>query len=114
MVETFQAPTTAGPIEQIEAIVRGIVEEQRLTPGAALAVSVNGRLAIDLVTGYADTQRARLLDHDARFPLFSGSKPFGAVALWQLALTFEGADHRWSKHPERSPLPVRPARTRSS
>jgi CubicO group peptidase (beta-lactamase class C family) len=84
MVETFQPPTTASPIELIEATVRGIVEAQRLTPGAALAVVANGRLAIDLVTGYADTQRARLLDLDARFPLFSGSKPFGAVALWQL------------------------------
>jgi len=89
MVETSRALAVAGPAGQdatelIEATVRGIVAEQRLTPGAALAVYANGRLAIDLVTGYADTQRARLLDHDARFPLFSGSKPFGAVALWQL------------------------------
>jgi CubicO group peptidase (beta-lactamase class C family) len=89
MAGTPQKPVVFDPagqdaIDRIEAIVRGVVDEQRLTPGAALAVYANGRLAIDLVTGYADTQRARLLDHDARFPLFSGSKPFGAVALWQL------------------------------
>ena len=64
MVETSRALAVAGPagqdaIELIEATMRGIVAEQRLTPGAALAVVANGRLAIDLLTGYADTQRAR-------------------------------------------------------
>jgi CubicO group peptidase (beta-lactamase class C family) len=77
-------PITLDSIEAIETIVRGVVGEQRLTPGAALAVYANGQLALDLVIGYADTQRARLVDRDTRFPLFSGSKPIGAVALWQL------------------------------
>lgn len=89
MVETCRTSVIAGPagrdaIGQIEAMVRDIVGAQRLTPGAALAVFANGRIALDLAIGYADTQRPRLLDHEARFPLFSGSKPFGAVALWQL------------------------------
>jgi CubicO group peptidase (beta-lactamase class C family) len=89
MVETSPKPVVTGAvgldaIAAIEAVVRGVVAEQRLTPGAAMAVSANGQLAIDLVTGYADTQRVKLLDRDSRFPLFSGSKPFGSVALWQL------------------------------
>jgi CubicO group peptidase (beta-lactamase class C family) len=55
----------------------------RLFPGAALAVYRNGRLALDLVGGYADTQRGEAVGPDSLFPLFSGSKPFAAVALWQ-------------------------------
>jgi CubicO group peptidase (beta-lactamase class C family) len=77
------SPPDPDAIAAIEAILRAQVTEQRLTPGAALAVYANGRLAIDLVVGYADTQRALMLDATSLFPMFSGSKPLGAVALWQ-------------------------------
>lgn len=77
------SPPDPDAIAAIEAMLRAQVTEQRLTPGSALAVYVNGRLAIDLVVGYADTQRALMLDASSLFPMFSGSKPFGAVALWQ-------------------------------
>jgi CubicO group peptidase (beta-lactamase class C family) len=35
------------------------------------------------VGGYADSQRGELAGSDTLFPLFSGTKPFAAVALWQ-------------------------------
>lgn len=64
-------------------MLREQVNEHRLTPGAALAVYVDGQMALDVVAGYADTQRATLVDPESLFPMFSGSKPLGAVALWQ-------------------------------
>jgi CubicO group peptidase (beta-lactamase class C family) len=70
-------------IADIESMVRAQVSEQRLTPGTALAVALRGEPVIDLVVGYADTQRATMLDAASLFPMFSGSKPLGAVALWQ-------------------------------
>jgi CubicO group peptidase (beta-lactamase class C family) len=70
-------------VEQIEAMLLAQVSQERLSPGAALAVCANGSLVVDLVTGYADTQRATMLDAASLFPMFSGSKPLGAVALWQ-------------------------------
>lgn len=70
-------------IEHIAAMLHGQIAEQRLHPGAALAVYVDGQLAVDLVAGYADTQRALPVDTASIFPMFSGSKPLGAVALWQ-------------------------------
>ena len=33
--------------------------------------------------GYADTQRGEPVGPDTLFPLFSGTKPFASVALWQ-------------------------------
>jgi len=55
----------------------------RLFPGAALAVYCGGRLVLDLVEGFADTQRGEQVAPDTMFPLFSGTKPFAAIALWQ-------------------------------
>ena len=55
----------------------------RLYPGGALAVYRGGRLVLDLAAGYADTQRGEPVTADTLFPLFSGTKPFAAVALWQ-------------------------------
>jgi CubicO group peptidase (beta-lactamase class C family) len=55
----------------------------RLFPGAALAVYRDGDLVLDLGGGYADTQRGELVGPDTLFPIFSGSKPFAAAALWQ-------------------------------
>jgi CubicO group peptidase (beta-lactamase class C family) len=38
---------------------------------------------LDVWGGYADTQRGEEVETDSLFPLFSGTKPFAAVALWQ-------------------------------
>jgi CubicO group peptidase (beta-lactamase class C family) len=67
----------------IEAEFRSQLSVARLFPGAALAVYRHGELALDLVGGYADTQSGEFVDSSSLFPLFSGTKPFGAVALWQ-------------------------------
>src|SRR3954465_4704330 len=55
----------------------------RLFPGASLSVYCRGRLVLDLVGGYADTQRGLAVGHDSLFPLFSRTQPFAAVAIWQ-------------------------------
>jgi CubicO group peptidase (beta-lactamase class C family) len=70
-------------VEAIERIVRAQIDEQRLYPGCALAVYRDGQLALNVVAGYADTQAATLVEPNTLFPLFSGSKPLAAVALWQ-------------------------------
>ena len=67
----------------VERHFREQLSPLRLFPGAALAVYHGGRLVLDLGAGYADTQRGELVGPDTLFPLFSGTKPFGAVALWQ-------------------------------
>lgn len=76
------SPAAQQAVEQIEALLLAQVSQERLYPGAALAVYANGRLVVDLVTGYADTQRALPVDAESLFPMFSGSKPLAAVALW--------------------------------
>jgi CubicO group peptidase (beta-lactamase class C family) len=68
----------------VEEAFRSQISPQRLFPGAALAIYRGGELVLDLVGGYADTQTGSLVQADSLFPLFSGTKPFGAVALWQL------------------------------
>jgi CubicO group peptidase (beta-lactamase class C family) len=78
-----QSPAVQQAVEQIEGMLLAQVSQERLYPGAALAVYANGSLIVDVVTGYADTQRATLVDRESLFPMFSGSKPLGAVALWQ-------------------------------
>ncbi|HKG24952.1 MAG TPA: serine hydrolase domain-containing protein [Thermomicrobiales bacterium] len=45
--------------------------------------SRDGRLVLDLTAGYADTQRGEVVHSETLFPLFSGTKPFAAIALWQ-------------------------------
>jgi CubicO group peptidase (beta-lactamase class C family) len=71
----------------LAAVERGFREQLnplRLFPGAVLAVYHRERLALDLGSGYADTQSGELVGAETLFPLFSGTRPFGAVALWQL------------------------------
>lgn len=67
----------------IEEQFRAQLSPLRLFPGAALAVYLDGRLILDLVGGFADTQRGNPVEPRTLFPLFSGTKPFTAVALWQ-------------------------------
>ena len=68
---------------EVERRFREQLSPLRLFPGAALAVYLDGRLALDLAGGFADTQRGETVGPGTLFPLFSGTKPFAAVALWQ-------------------------------
>ena len=70
-------------LAEVERLFREQLSPLRLFPGAALAVYHHGRLVLDLCGGYADTQRGEPVGADTLFPLFSGTKPFAAVALWQ-------------------------------
>src|SRR5215212_5468617 len=72
-----------GALDEVERLFREQLSPLRLFPGAMLAVYYQGRLVLDLVGGYADTQRGERVGSDSLFPLFSGTKPFAAVALWQ-------------------------------
>jgi len=85
VVTASDVPTTLGAMDYslIEAEFRSQLSVARLFPGAALAVYRHGELALDLVGGYADTQSGEFVRASSLFPLFSGTKPFGAVALWQ-------------------------------
>ena len=85
MVTASEVPTTTSLVDLslIETEFRSQLSVARLFPGAALAVYRNGELALDLVGGYADTQSGEPVHAGSLFPLFSGTKPFGAVALWQ-------------------------------
>jgi CubicO group peptidase (beta-lactamase class C family) len=70
-------------LAEVEARFREQLNPLRLFPGAALAVVQGGRLVLDLAGGFADTQRGETVGPGTLFPLFSGTKPFAAVALWQ-------------------------------
>ena len=72
-----------GALVEVEQRFREQLSPLRLFPGAALAVYLDGRLALDLAGGFADTQRGETVGPGTLFPLFSGTKPFAAVALWQ-------------------------------
>src|SRR5688500_10828207 len=73
----------AGALVEVERRFREQLSPLRLFPGGALAVYRRGRLVLDLVGGYADTQSGTAVDSETLFPLYSGTKPFAAVALWQ-------------------------------
>jgi CubicO group peptidase (beta-lactamase class C family) len=70
-------------LEKVELLFREQLSPMRLFPGSALAVYHGNQKILDLVGGYADTQTGEMVDHQTLFPLFSGSKPLAAVALWQ-------------------------------
>jgi CubicO group peptidase (beta-lactamase class C family) len=81
-------PETDGNLDpvalaEVERQFRAQLSPLRLFPGAALSVYCRGRLVLDLVGGLADTQRGAPVCPETLFPLFSGTKPFAAVALWQ-------------------------------
>jgi CubicO group peptidase (beta-lactamase class C family) len=75
--------TDPGVLCEVERHFRAQLSPLRLYPGATLAVYHREQLVLDLVGGYADTQRGELVDAETLFPLFSGTKPFASVALWQ-------------------------------
>src|SRR4051794_35159035 len=70
-------------LAEVEHLFQPQLSPLRLFPGASLSVYCRGRLVLDLVGGYADTQRGLAVGRDSLFPLFSGTKPFAAVAIWQ-------------------------------
>src|SRR5262245_66487497 len=70
-------------LAEVERLFRQQLSPLRLFPGGAVAVYRRGRLVLDLAGGYADTQCGKPVEPDTLFPLYSGTKPFAAVALWQ-------------------------------
>jgi CubicO group peptidase (beta-lactamase class C family) len=70
-------------LTEVARLFRDQLSPLRLFPGAALAVYHRGHLVLDLVGGYADTLCGEQVQQQTLFPLFSGTKPLGAVALWQ-------------------------------
>ncbi|PYI56896.1 serine hydrolase domain-containing protein [Paenibacillus flagellatus] len=54
--------------------------ERRGETGAACAVSINGRLVVDLWGGYSDPERGREWESDTLVPVFSSTKGFAALA----------------------------------
>src|SRR3954453_11856027 len=83
MPSALERPIEAARLAEVEGLFSSQLSPLRLFPGAALAVYHRGRLVLDLSDGYADTQRGEKVGPDTLFPLFSGTKPFAAVALWQ-------------------------------
>jgi CubicO group peptidase (beta-lactamase class C family) len=89
MVNTLSPPSVTvhdgatAVLAEVERRFNEQLSPLRLFPGAALSVYHHGRLVLDLVGGYADTQRGERVEAGSLFPLFSGTKPFAAVALWQ-------------------------------
>ena len=67
----------------VERLFDTTLYELRLFPGAALAVYCRDRCVLTRFGGYADTQGGEFITPDSLFPLFSGSKPFASIALWQ-------------------------------
>ena len=57
---------------------------QRLHPGAAVAVYLNGNLVFDKVGGMPSKHHSAPVDGDTLFRVFSCSKPLAAAALWVL------------------------------
>ena len=89
MVNTLSPPSVTvhdgatAALAEVERMFDEQLSPLRLFPGAALSVYHHGQLVLDLVGGYADTQRGERVEAGSLFPLFSGTKPFAAVALWQ-------------------------------
>jgi CubicO group peptidase (beta-lactamase class C family) len=89
MVNTLSPPSvtahdgSTAALAEVERMFDEQLSPLRLFPGAALSVYHHGQLVLDLVGGYADTQRGERVEAGSLFPLFSGTKPFAAVALWQ-------------------------------
>lgn len=67
----------------VEDLFTRQMQEQRLHPGAVLAVYHHGKLVLDLHGGWADVQQAKLVAPDTLFVMFSCSKPLASVALLQ-------------------------------
>lgn len=80
---TIEVELAPGALAEVARRFHDQISPLRLFPGAALAITFQGRLVLDLHGGYADTQRGDLVASDTLFSLYSGTKPFGAVALWQ-------------------------------
>lgn len=70
-------------LQEIEQRFLALITTQRLYPGAALAVCLDGQTVISLSAGWADTQRGTPVTGDTLFMLFSATKPLVSIALLQ-------------------------------
>ncbi len=81
-------------LAEVERLFHAQFSPLRLHPGAALAVSCRGRLVLDLVGGYADTQSGERVRPDTLFP----SSPHQTARLGR-ALAADRARQRGSGRP---------------
>lgn len=72
-----------GRLARFDEMMRAFVAERKV-PGAALAVSRQGRLVYARGFGYADVEARQPVEPGARFRIASISKPLTAVAVLQL------------------------------
>jgi CubicO group peptidase (beta-lactamase class C family) len=79
----LNADSNAASLAEVERLFQDQLSPLRLFPGAALAVYFRGQCVLNLVGGYSDSQSGDQVTPGTLFPLFSGTKPLGAVALWQ-------------------------------
>jgi CubicO group peptidase (beta-lactamase class C family) len=81
-------PTAVGmdpaALARVERLFSAQIMEERLHPGAALAVYRRGKLVLNLTAGWADAQRGVPVRLDTLFQLRSAGKPLASVALMQL------------------------------
>lgn len=68
----------------VRALFHRQVLQDRLHPGAALAVYHHGRLVIDEQVGFADTTTGRRVEVDTMFVLFSSTKPLASMSVLRL------------------------------
>jgi uncharacterized protein (TIGR03437 family) len=79
-----QTPTTGQPgLPAVDTVMIGLLAKYQI-PGAALAISVNGKLVYARGYGYADTSTKALVQPDSIFRQASLSKPFTALAILEL------------------------------
>jgi CubicO group peptidase (beta-lactamase class C family) len=88
-VQTSRAalPTTGEPdrrLESFDKLMTSFVEDHRL-PGAALAVTRNGKLVYARGFGFADEEKKEPVQPAALFRIASVTKPITATAVLQLA-----------------------------
>jgi CubicO group peptidase (beta-lactamase class C family) len=71
-------------MEAVTSLFWSQIKEERLHPGAALAVYRDGKLVLDLFGGFADNQTGRAVAEDTMFVLFSSTKPLASMSVLQL------------------------------
>lgn len=95
-------PVTTNDQQALDRITQLFFEQispMRLFPGAALAICRGPQQLLNIVGGYADSQSGETVKLPTLFPMFSGSKPFGAIALWQqIERNNIGLDDRIADH----------------
>jgi len=70
-------------LDAVTRLFHDQISQQRLHPGAVLAVYRHGRLVLSLYGGLADNQAAKPVTEETMFVFFSSTKPLASVAVLQ-------------------------------